>query len=176
MFKKKLHEIKALKKTHPSFFLFAAGILILYFAQFAARTEITPLGYFALYSDPMKAQETYKQILPACPAGSATGIANIYKARGQGFLMLEILPTRYDILLKSDHCNQMNHRLQRLGFHDTNKTDCDELTRFREWFNVYMDRIGIDSESCEPVEFGFRDGEVKTFRLLNSTSENELPK
>jgi hypothetical protein len=164
MLKEKIDAIKSVRKDHPCFFYFACCVICLYLLQFVVRTEITPLGYFSLYSDPAYPQASYKQVLPA--KGNAP--MDIYNVKGTGFLMLEILPARYDILRKSDHCNQMNPKLQRLGLSDNNTTDCARLDRFHDWFAIYMGRIGLKADtSCRLRDFGFRDGKLLDSKLLD---------
>ncbi len=152
-----------MRKNHPFFFFFAASVIFLYGVQLLIKTEITPLGYFALYSDPAFPQEAYIQALPASSPDHKP--VNIYNTKGQGFLMLEILSTRFFILGKSDHCNQMNHKLQRLGLGDNNNTDCRELEKFHQWFQTYLKKQGINIKDNYLLnEFGFKDG-----RLIRST-------
>jgi hypothetical protein len=157
MFEKKIRELRDIRKNHPFFFFFSHGVIFLYALQILLKTEITPLGYFSLYSNPAYPQIAYSQILPAYQ-GSEKPV-NIYEAKGTGFLMLEILPTRYEILRRSDHCNQMNHKLQRIGLYDKNTRDCAELEKFHEWLPVYMQRIGLPLHGpYELRDFGFKNG------------------
>lgn len=165
MLKKKMRELRDIRNNHPFFFFFSHGVILLYVLQIVLKTEITPLGYFSLYSNPAYPQTSYSQILPAYP-GSETPV-NIYDAKGTGFLMLEILPTRYDILRRSDHCNQMNPKLQRLGLYDNNSHDCRELEKFHDWLPVYMQRIGMPlSGPYELRDFGFKNGSLIHSKVL----------
>ncbi len=165
MIKTKILDLKLIRKEHPFFFFFGAGLLFLYGLQFALKVEITPLGYFALYSNPSYPQASYQQILPIKGSEdqeSKVDFVNIYDSKGMGFLMLEILPSRYQYLRKSDHCNPANHQLLRLGMYDANSTDCDQLQKFDKWFNIYMQRLNVfDSfDTCLIMEASFKDGEL----------------
>jgi hypothetical protein len=174
MFKRKFSELSTIKKNHPVFFFCAAFIIFLYGLQFVLKVEITPLGYFSLYSDPAYTQKSYPQILPVCMKGRESkhslglkaDFDSIYEVKGAGFLMLEILPTRYDILRKSDHCNQMNHKLQRLGLHDENSRDCEALGEFEKWFSTYKRRLGINSGPCMLMDVGFKNGKIIDYKFL----------
>jgi hypothetical protein len=160
MLKKNIDAIKSVRYKHPRFFYFASCVILLFLLQLVIKTEITPLGYFSLYSDPAYPQASYKQVLPA----ENNMPLDIYSVKGTGFLMLEILPARYDILRQSDHCNQMNHKLQRIGLSDKNTTDCARLGQFHNWFASYMGRLGLQTDtSYQLLDFGFKDG-----KLLNS--------
>lgn len=147
-------------KNKPSFFVFVIIFFLLYGLQLVFRTEITPLGYFSLYSDATSTSKSYKQILPTDLARNSP--INIYKFKGTAFLPLEILPTRYEILRKSENCNQMNFKLQRFGFTDRNTTDCEELKRFKQWFKLYAERQGLilKDENWSLDEYGFLDGKL----------------
>lgn len=146
----------------PSFFVFVVIFFLLYGLQLVFRTEITPLGYFSLYSNSTSSSESYKQILPTDIASNSP--INIYKYKGSVFLPLEILPTRYEILRKSENCNQMNYKLKRFGFTDRNTNDCEELKRFKSWFKIYAARQGLilDDKNWSLDEYGFLDGKLIT--------------
>lgn len=156
------------RKSNPILFYSSFVILGLYALQILLRIEITPLGYFSLYSDPMKEQPTYHQILPFDSAREKP--INIYNVPGTGFLMLEILPTRYEILAGSDHCNQMNHKLRRIGLGDNNCCDCDKLKAFEHWFGVYMKRQDLDVKAFKLKLCGFKDGRLKELKDVNDTA------
>lgn len=167
MLRQKIDEVRAVRKQHPRFFWFAVVVLFLFGLQMVLKVEITPLGYFSLYSDPAYPQKEYKQFLPVNvvrkpnTVSTKVDLMNIYKAPGTGFLMLEILPSRYDILKRSDHCNQVNHKLQRLGLHDNNQSDCKQLEEFNKWFDIYLERINMKEKgmTCLLMEASFSHGE-----------------
>lgn len=149
--------IKNIRKTDPGIFRFACLIFILYGFQLILKIEVTPLGYFSLYSNVTPTQPAYNQILPAVNGKPL----NIYTANGSGFLMMEILPTRYKILSESDHCNQMNFRLRRIGLGDNNDRDCHELKKFNKWFRVYAGRLGFElGDDYDLYEYGFLNGKM----------------
>lgn len=152
------NELAEYRKKYPGFFVFTCIVLFFYGIQFAIKTEITPLGYFSLYSNRALPQTSYSQILPYDTVKKAP--VNIYDLKGTQFLMMEILPTRYDILANSDHCNQMNHRLRRIGLGDNNASDCQELQRFREWFPRYAARLGVDLTHAPVKSISFNAGKI----------------
>lgn len=157
MFRQLLTDVRKAKELSPGFFRFSVLVLVLYAMQMVLRIEITPLGYFSLYSNQMSEQQAYTQILPQ---QSDSLPLNIYAGAGDQFLMLEILPTRYQILVHSDHCNQMNHKLERIGLKDNNCCDCDKLASFNQWFKVYAHRAGLDSTGLQLREYGFKKGKI----------------
>ncbi|MCC6817606.1 MAG: hypothetical protein IT245_01765 [Bacteroidia bacterium] len=171
MFRRPINDIALLKKSHPRFFLFSVFVLVLYAAQLLIKTEITPLGYFSLYSNAMEEQASYHQILPFDTVNKK--LINIYQAKGTGFLMLEILPTRYDILSKSDHCNQMNHKLRRIGLGDNNFEDCQKLSNFNSWMTIYGQRQGFNLSPTILVDCGFKDGQLIEMNRINATKNSQ---
>lgn len=166
MFRRQLDDIAILRKEHPAFFRFSVFVLGLYALQMLIKTEITPLGYFSLYSNPMKEQASYHQILPYDTVKAAP--VNIYEVKGTGFLMLEILPTRYDILANSDHCNQMNAKLRRIGLGDNNLSDCQDLRIFRTWFSAYARLRGLQMNNTVLLDCSFRNG-----KFIGTTAIND---
>ncbi len=168
MLKSTLNNISDIRKSHPGFFKFSVIVLSVYALQMLIKTEITPLGYFSLYSNPMEEQTAYYQILPYDTVQKKP--LNIYNTSGTGFLMLEILPTRYEILANSDHCNQMNHKLRRIGLGDNNLQDCQHLTSFKTWFKTYANSHGIDMKHAVLLNCGFKDGELKEIKAINDTA------
>lgn len=149
--------LKSIRKTDPGIFRFVCLVFLLYGLQLILKIEVTPLGYFSLYSNVTPAQPAYYQILPEVNGKPL----NIYRAKGSGFLMMEILPTRYKILSESDHCNQMNFRLRRIGLGDNNNTDCNELKKFDAWFRIYAGRQGFElEEEYGLFEYGFLNGKM----------------
>jgi len=156
MLRKHINALKAIRKNHPLFFFFALMVIGLYGFQLLAKIEITPMGYFSLYSDAAYPQEAYFQVLPE--ENKSGKPYNIYRTPGTTFLMLEILPTRYDILRRAEHCNPMNPKLKRLGLYDGNTCDCDKLEAFHDWFPVYLQRVGLHiSEDYDFKNFGFKN-------------------
>lgn len=168
MLKPTLNHISEIKKSHPAFFIFSVVVLSVYALQLLIKTEITPLGYFSLYSNPMQKQATYHQILPFDTIENRP--LNIYEAPGTGFLMLEILPTRYEILANSDHCNQMNHKLRRIGFGDNNLHDCQNLKAFKNWFKDYATWQGINMQNAVLLDCGFSQKQIKVTKQINDTA------
>ncbi len=152
------NDVLVYRKKYPGFFLFTCIILFFYGLQFAIKTEITPLGYFSLYSNRALPQSSYSQILPYDTIKQAP--INIYELKGTQFLMMEILPTRYELLANSDHCNQMNHRLRRIGLGDNNTSDCQNLQRFREWLPIYASRIQLDLSHAPIKNIAFSQGNI----------------
>lgn len=143
-------------KQAPLFFVFSLIVLGLYGLQMVIKTEITPLGYFSLYSDPAFEQASYAQNLPV----KGDQPIDIYQLRGERFLMMEILPTRYEILANSDHCNQMQHKLKRMGISDNNCCDCKQLKNFNPWFKQYTFRLGVDTVGFELKTAKFKNGKL----------------
>ncbi|MFM6984909.1 MAG: hypothetical protein ACKOXF_12300 [Chitinophagaceae bacterium] len=158
MLKQILSDIRLYRQNYPGFFIVSVLVLVLYASQFLIKTEITPLGYFSLYSNRAMPQNAYYQILPVDTLNKRP--KDIYQLKGTSFLMMEILPTRYEILANSDHCNQMNHRLRRIGLGDNNLEDCQQLQRFRKWLPVYASRIGMDLRGAELMQVGFNNGKI----------------
>lgn len=158
--------LRQIKRTHKRFFAFACSVLSLYGLQLLLKTEITPIGYFSLYSNRTPVQTVYRQILPVSANGKPE---DIYRVKGSGFLMLEILPTRYQILSASDHCNQMNHKLQRIGLYDDNTDDCAKLNRFHTWFRLYAGRIGMNLDTAYSLnDYGFINGRLKSQNTIKT--------
>lgn len=156
MIKTSIEKIKILWRQSPLFFIFSLIVLGLYGLQMLIKTEITPLGYFSLYSDPAFEQTSYAQNTPV----KGNEPINIYNLRGERFLMMEILPTRYEILANSDHCNQMQHKLKRMGFSDNNCCDCNQLRGFNTWFKEYAFRSGVDTIGFELKTGYFKNGKI----------------
>jgi hypothetical protein len=159
--------LKQIRQTHKRFFGFVCSVLLLYALQLVLKTEITPIGYFSLYSNRTPAQSAYNQILPSSDSGKVP--ENIYLVNGSGFLMLEILPARYQILSASDHCNQLNHKLQRIGLYDANTGDCEALKRFHSWFRLYAERIGLKLDAAYTLQdCGFINGQLKSQKTIKT--------
>lgn len=154
-----LDYFRQIRRTSGRFTVFVLVTAALYICQLIFRVELTPLGYFSLYSNFTPDAAYYEQILPV---GKDDGIPlNIYSTDGSGFLMHEILPTRYQVLKGSDHCNQMNHKLQRIGLSDENTADCERLKNFRQWYAGYAHRHGMpDSGKWELKVCGFKNGKL----------------
>lgn len=158
MLKEILSDVRLYRQNYPRFFIFSVVVLMLYASQFLIKTEITPLGYFSLYSNRAMPQKAYFQILPMDTQTQTP--KDIYRLKGTAFLMMEILPTRYEILANSDHCNQMNHRLRRIGLGDDNTADCQQLQNFRNWLPVYASRVGINLKGTQLMQIGFNEGKI----------------
>ena len=155
-----INYLKQCRKSNLGFFVFVVVVFFLYAIQLVLKTEITPLGYFSLYSNATPKLDAYTQILPS--AGEDNIPADIYQLPGTGFILMEILPSRYQILKNSDHCNQMNHKLKRIGLSDMNTCDCEQLKQFSAWYKVFAKRQGIElSDHYKIKEFGFLNGELK---------------
>ena len=154
-----LQFLKQCRQNSPMFLRFVLGLFMVYLFQLISKTEITPLGYFSLYSNATPRMSSYPQILPSVGNGNLP--LDIYQLPGTGFIAMEILPTRYQILKHADHCNQMNFKLQRLGFSDQNKCDCEKLKLFQSWFLKFAHRQGIElSPNYQLKEFGFYNGQL----------------
>ena len=154
-----INYLKQCRKSNLGFFVFVVVVFVLYALQLALKTEITPLGYFSLYSNATPKMDAYTQILPS--AGEDNVPVDIYQLPGTGFIMMEILPTRYQILMNSENCNQMNHKLHRIGLSDRNTCDCENLKQFVNWYKVFAKRQGIDLfDHYKIKEFGFLNGEI----------------
>lgn len=171
MLRRLISDSAKLRKEHPKFFWFSILVLAFYALQMVIRTEITPLGYFSLYSNPMQEQESYHQILPYDTLAQRP--VDIYKTPGTGFLMMEILPTRYDILKHSDHCNQMNHKLRRIGLGDDNLEDCIRLMEFDRWFKRYGVVQGLDLSNTILMDCGFKNGKLIKMKRLDDKTDNQ---
>ncbi len=151
--------LKQCRKSNFGFFVFVLVVFVLYAIQLALKTEITPLGYFSLYSNETPKMDAYNQILPS--SGEDNVPVDIYQLPGTGFIMMEILPTRYQILKNAENCNQMNHKLKRIGLIDNNTCDCEQLKQFSAWYKVFASRQGIElSNRYKIKEFGFLNGEI----------------
>lgn len=151
--------LKQCRKTNFGFFVFVLLVFFLYSLQLVLKIEITPLGYFSLYSNSTPQLPAYIQILPS--VGENNVPVDIYQTPGTAFIALEILPSRYQILKASDHCNQMNHKLQRIGLNDNNTCDCEELKKFTAWYRIYAQRQGIElSKDYQIKAFGFLNGQI----------------
>ena len=168
MIKKIMSDVRLYRQNYPRFFIFSAVVLVLYASQLLLKTEITPLGYFSLYSNRAMPQKAYYQILPL---DTQTQIPrNIYQLKGTAFLMMEILPTRYEILANSDHCNQMNHRLERIGLSDDITTDCQQLQNFRNWLPIYASRIGMALNGTQLMQVGFNQGKIVEIKHVKDSA------
>lgn len=168
MLKKILSDVRLYRQNYPRFFIFSVVVLMLYASQFLIKTEITPLGYFSLYSNRALPQKAYFQILPLDTQTQTP--KDIYQLKGTAFLMLEILPTRYEILANSDHCNQMNHRLRRIGLGDDNMVDCQQLQNFRNWLPVYASKIGLDLKGTQLMQIGFNEGKIAEVKHVKDSA------
>ncbi|MEZ4805615.1 MAG: hypothetical protein R2852_09070 [Bacteroidia bacterium] len=156
-----VHYLSYILRNHKNFSIFVFIVLGLYSIQLVLKVEITPLGYFSLYSNRSEEQNAYYQILPYNRSDSSP--LNIYEAPGSGFLMMEILPTRFKILKESQGCNQMSYKLKGLGVEINGNEDCEELRRFNKWFVLYTQRLGFKkNENQGLVEFGFKSGFIKS--------------
>jgi hypothetical protein len=155
-----VHYFKYILRNYKKFSIFVFIVLGLYSIQLVLKIEITPLGYFSLYSNRSNEQNEYFQILPTNKLESVP--LNIYQADGSGFLMMEILPTRYKILKESENCNQMSDKLKRLGIGLHSNEDCEALERFNKWFIQYAQRQGFESDSLTLFEFGFKSGTIQS--------------
>lgn len=154
-----INYLKQCRKSNLGFFVFVLVVFVLYAIQLVLKTEITPLGYFSLYSNETPKMDAYSQILPS--AGEDNVPVDIYQLPGTGFIMMEILPTRYQILKNAENCNQMNHKLKRIGLSDNNTCDCEQLKQFSDWYRVFANRQGIElSDRYKILEFGFLNGEI----------------
>ncbi len=168
MLKKILSDIRLYRQNYPRFFIVSVIVLMLYASQFIIKTEITPLGYFSLYSNRAMPQNAYYQILPVDTTSQEP--KDIYQLNGTAFLMMEILPTRYEILANSDHCNQMNHRLRRIGLGDDNTTDCQQLQSFKKWLPIYASRIGFELKGTQLMQVGFNEGKIVEIKHVKDSA------
>lgn len=134
----------------------AVVMAVFYLLQFLFRIELTPLGYFSLYSDPTPALPFYSQALPSDEQGKPI---NIYRNNGSSFLMYEILPTRYEILSGSEACNQMGYKLRQFGIELKDTADCVRLRQFDAWFSTYAHRTGL-GRIHSVKKYGFLDGKL----------------
>ena len=154
-----LNYLRQCRKSSFGFFVFVLIVFVVYAVQLVLKTEITPLGYFSLYSNSTPKLDAHTQILPS--VGEDNIPVDIYQLPGTGFIMMEILPTRYQILKGSENCNQMNHKLKRIGLSDNNACDCEKLKQFTTWYKLYAKRQGIElSEQYKIKEFGFLNGKI----------------
>jgi hypothetical protein len=154
-----LNYLKQCRKSNFGFFVFVVVVFVLYALQLVLKTEITPLGYFSLYSNETPKMDAYSQILPS--TGEDNVPVDIYQLPGTGFILMEILPSRYQILKNAENCNQMNYKLKRIGLIDNNICDCENLKRFSVWYKVFAKRQGIElSDSYKIKEFGFLNGQI----------------
>ena len=87
-----LNYLRQCRKSSFGFFVFVLIVFGVYAVQLVLKTEITPLGYFSLYSNSTPKLDAYTQILPS--VGEANIPVDIYQLPGTGFIMMEILPTR----------------------------------------------------------------------------------
>lgn len=149
--------VREMFRLSPLYGALAISVSLLYLMQFILRIEITPLGYFSLYSDPTPAMPYYTQALPADEKGNPV---NIYKGKGSSFLMYEILPTRFKILSESENCNQMGYKLRHFGIQLSDTEDCKSLRNFDIWFAKYAERSGL-GEIYPVKEYGFLGGNLK---------------
>jgi len=155
----KLDDWKAIKRKSPAFFYLSCFIFILYLAQLVLKIEITPLGYFSLYSHGAVEEPSYKMHLPSGPDSLPL---NIYEARGTAFLPLEIFPERYRVLKQTLNANQMDAKLKKMGIHtkQSGQNDFNNLSKFKFWYPLYLNRLGFDTQQVKVREFGFKKGEI----------------
>ena len=126
-------DIRVFKHKYPLFFYINGLLIIVYFIQFVIKTEITPLGYFSLYSHAASQQKTYSQNLPFNQLTKQP--IDIYNSKGTSFLMHEIVTTRYEILGNSTFCNPQFDKAKKLHLPVSN--DCEKLHEFRKWYYQY---------------------------------------
>ena len=116
-------DIRVFKHKYPLFFYINGLVILVYLFQFLVKTEITPLGYFSLYSQAAVKQKTYSQNLPFNQLTNQP--IDIYNSKGTAFLMHEIVTTRYEILGNSSFCNPQFDKAKKLYLPATN--DCGKL-------------------------------------------------
>jgi len=126
-------DIRVFKHKYPLFFYINGLVILVYFFQFLVKTEITPLGYFSLYSQAAVKQKTYSQNLPFNQLTNQP--IDIYNSKGTAFLMHEIVTTRYEILGNSSFCNPQFDKAKKLYLPATN--DCGKLQEFKKWYYQY---------------------------------------
>ncbi len=138
-------DIRVFKHKYPLFFYINGLLILVYLLQFVVKTEITPLGYFSLYSQSTSKQKTYSQNLPYDLIKNQP--INIYNSKGTSFLIHEIVTTRYEILGNSTFCNPQYDKAKKLHLPVTN--DCGKLKKFRQWYYQYCINNDIQVPSFE---------------------------
>jgi hypothetical protein len=160
MFSVVKHKALGFFNKHPFFFVLYVLISILYVGQLILRMEITPLGYFSLYSQPMLPQDAYVQNLPFDKKQNQP--IDIYNTSGTSFLMLEILPTRYEVLSNAPFCNPAYEKLKQFGM-SFNNEECQNLKSFEDWFYTYCKSQNLEMPSREDFEVRqcyFKNGQI----------------
>lgn len=168
MIQRIITDIRVFKHKYPLFFYLNGFLILVYLSQFVIKTEITPLGYFSLYSQAASQQKTYSQNLPFNTLSNQP--INIYNSKGTSFLLHEIVTTRYEILGNSSFCNPQYDKAKKLHLPVAN--DCDKLQEFRKWYYQYCinNHIQVPSfeyftvKKCHFSEgklIGFEDVEIK---------------
>lgn len=125
--------LKYCKNQHRGFFIFTLILAVLYCSQLLFRYEFTPLGYFSLYSQYTPKLPYYEQILPVDEKGQPI---NIYEAPGTGFILREILPTRYWLISNSPNAQPMSDRLEKMGLNYHSEKKC--LEGFGKWYQSWL--------------------------------------
>jgi hypothetical protein len=163
MFLQLKHRIKEFKKDYPFFFIVYVLVFVLYAGQLLLRMEITPLGYFSLYSQPMMPQTSYVQNLPFDKKKNLP--IDIYHTNGTSFLIFEIVPTRYEVLSNAPFCNPAYQKLKQFGV-SFNNEECQNLKSFEDWFYTYCKSQNLEMPSRE--DFEIRQCYFKNGKLLSS--------
>lgn len=147
--------LKYCKTQHKRFFYFAIIIGCLYSAQLLLKFEITPLGYFSLYSNYTPHEAYYEQILPFDAEGKPI---NIYASSGTKFILAEILPTRYALIKNSPNGQPNSQRLMQLGLPHHNESIC--LQQFPKWYRQWLIANGYLTLSDSLFICGFSQGQL----------------
>ncbi len=156
-------KIKLFKTKEPGFFYLYVIVFVLYISQLALRIEITPLGYFSLYSNPMSIQSFYSQNLPFNNKNNQA--IDIYNQSTSLFLPLEILPTRYENLSQAPNDNPLSQKLNQLGI-KINTKDSLEYGKFKLWYYNYCIQQNIKLPDYK--DFDIKHCNFKNGQLLNS--------
>lgn len=152
-----LSQIFYLKKHHPRFLALTISLLFLYGLQFLLRSEITPFGYFSMYSDPAQPLKFYTQIIPADSAGKPI---DIYNNSWSSSFMFETLPARYNALIQKKNCSQFNYKLAFWGLQNQ-ANDCENLKPFKTWFVKYAHATNLDlPANYKLINFGFKNAQL----------------
>jgi hypothetical protein len=147
--------LKYCKNHHKGFFVFTLIVASLYLSQLLFKFEITPLGYFSLYSQYTPKLPYYEQILPVDEKGQPI---NIYEAPGTGFILREILPTRYWVINNSPNGQPLSDKMQKLGLHFHSEKDC--LNGFPKWYKTWLKANGHTSVKDSLFLCRFNQGQL----------------
>jgi len=163
MLRQFINRINGFYKKYPSFFYLYCVVFLLYFFQIITKIEITPLGYFSLYSQPMHPQTAYEQILPF---NLKTNLPiNIYESNGGAFLPLEILPTRLEILGNKKRDVEIENLRGKIGY-SASSIEIKSQEAFKKWYYNYC--ISTNVKLPEFQYFELRKCYFKNGNLMSS--------